>query len=154
MFDSIARFFGAEDTSHNKALDPRTAVAALLVHLAAVDGAASPAELKTISGALQDHYGLDDAQVKRLVEEARRKDREAVDFYQFTAQLTRLAPEEKSEIVRMMWQVVFSDGTNHELEDNVIWRVAELIGVSSRERTILRNQMRRGALASDADEAE
>ena len=40
-------------------------------------------------------------------------------------------------------QVVFADDKNHELEDNMVWRIAELIGVSARQRTILRNQMAR-----------
>jgi uncharacterized tellurite resistance protein B-like protein len=37
--------------------------------------------------------------------------------------------------------VVFADKQNHELEDNMVWRIAELIGVSGRDRTILRNQV-------------
>jgi uncharacterized tellurite resistance protein B-like protein len=41
----------------------------------------------------------------------------------------------------MMWQVVFADKKNDELEDNMVWRIAELIGVSARDRTVLRNQM-------------
>ena len=49
----------------------------------------------------------------------------------------------------MMWNVVFVDDTNHELEDNMVWRVAELIGVSSRQRTILRNQARRATTPPD-----
>lgn len=154
MFESIARLFGAENASANAPLAPRLAVAALLVHLATVDGVAKPEELRAISCALKDHYDLDDAAVAKLIEEARRKDREAVDFYQFTSRLARLAPDEKIAIIRMMWQVVFADDTNHELEDNMVWRVAELIGVSARERTVLRNQMRRGAHArsESADE--
>ena len=47
----------------------------------------------------------------------------------------------------MMWTVVFSDKKNHELEDNMVWRIAELIGVSSRDRTILRNQVGRAEKA-------
>ena len=48
----------------------------------------------------------------------------------------------KIEIVRMMWQVVFSDDKNHELEDNIVWRVAELIGVSPRNRMLERQRVR------------
>lgn len=151
MFDSIARLFGQSDTSANRAVEPRLAVAALLVHLAAVDGSAKPSELITISNALKDHYGLDEAQVKKLIEEARRKDREAVDFYQFTAALSRLEEIERVAIIAMMWQVVFSDDTNHELEDNMVWRVAELIGVSARQRTILRNRMKKGVDLDSGD---
>ncbi len=147
MFDAIAKLFGSEPAPANAPIEPRLAVAALLVHLATVDGTAKPEELRAVSNALKDHYGLDDASVSRLLEEARRRDREAVDFYQFTSRLARLENAEKIAIIRMMWQVVFADDTNHELEDNMVWRVAELIGVSSRERTVLRNQMRRGVFA-------
>lgn len=154
MFDAIARLFGGETTPVNAPIEPRLAVAALLVHLATVDGTAKPEELSTISNALKDHYGLDDAAVSRLIAEARRKDREAVDFYQFTARLARLETGEKIAIIRMMWQVVFADDTNHELEDNMVWRVAELIGVSARDRTVLRNQMRGSAAEEDESVAD
>ncbi|WP_196260241.1 TerB family tellurite resistance protein [Pelagibacterium limicola] len=143
MFDAIAKLFGAGATPANAPIEPRLAVAALLVHLATVDGSAKPEELRTISFALKDHYGLSDTEVAKLVQEAKRKDREAVDFYQFTSRLARLESNEKIAIIRMMWQVVFADDTNHELEDNMVWRVAELIGVSARERTVLRNQIRK-----------
>jgi uncharacterized tellurite resistance protein B-like protein len=34
----------------------------------------------------------------------------------------------------MMWEIVYADGELHEMEDNTIWRIAELIGVESRDR--------------------
>lgn len=142
MFDTLARIFRQPEASA-PSQEPELAVAAILVHLAAVDGQARPEEFKMISGILRDHYQLSEGEVKKLIAEARRQDREAVDFYKFTSELTKLAPEEKIEIIRMMWQVVFADDTNHELEDNMVWRVAELIGVSTRDRTLLRAQTRR-----------
>ncbi len=90
-----------------------------------------------------DHYGLSDGEVEKLVTEATRRDQESVDFYRFTSALSSLDDKEKVEIIRMMWQVVFADARNHELEDNMVWRIAELIGVSSRDRTVLRAQMAR-----------
>ncbi|MNL47396.1 Tellurite resistance protein TerB [compost metagenome] len=126
-------------------------MAALLVHLAAVDGSMQEAERKAIRGALMDHYDIDEASVDRLIREAARRDAEAVDFYKFTSGLTQLDMEDRVEIIRMMWTVVFADRQNHELEDNMVWRIAELIGVSSRDRTILRNQIR-GRTASEPEE--
>ncbi len=41
----------------------------------------------------------------------------------------------------MMWEIVFADGEVHEFEDNVVWRVAELLGVSSRDRIRLRKRI-------------
>lgn len=142
MFEAITRLFTQGDKPDAALHEPRVAVAALLVHLAAVDGAIKAEERNAVKAALQDFYGLDEQQVEKLVAEATRRDADAVDFYRFTSALSALAPEERLEIVRMMWQVVFADDKNHELEDNMVWRIAELIGVSARERTTLKNQMR------------
>jgi uncharacterized tellurite resistance protein B-like protein len=143
MFDAITRLFSQPERD-DRQFEPRVAVAALLVHLAAVDGSINAEERKAITGALQDHYGLDEGEVAKLVAEATRRDADAVDFYTFTSALSSLEQEDRVEVVRMMWQVVFADKKNHELEDNMVWRIAELIGVSARQRTVMRNQMARG----------
>ena len=140
MFEAITRLFNKPETALSSH-DPKLAVAVLLVHLASVDGQMKDEERKAIKGALIDHYDLDEAGVERLVKEASLRDAEAVDFYKFTSTLSSLEDEDRLEIIRMMWTVVFADKKNHELEDNMVWRVAELIGVSSRDRTILRNQI-------------
>lgn len=143
MFEAISRLF-SKSGANVAANDPKLAVAALLVHLAAVDGAVKDEEREALRGALMDYYTLDEAEVETLIAEATRQDSEAVDFYRFTSALKELGDEEKVAIVRMMWQVVFADKKNHELEDNMVWRIAELIHVPARQRTILRNQMAKG----------
>jgi uncharacterized tellurite resistance protein B-like protein len=148
MFEALSRLFSRPETQLD-AHDPKLAVAALLVHLAAVDGQMKTEEREAIKGALMDHYGLDEPNVEKLVREAARQDAEAVDFYKFTSGLTRLEMEDRVEIIRLMWTVVFADAKNHELEDNMVWRIAELIGVSSRDRTILRNQIARKGQLTD-----
>lgn len=143
MFEALRSIFTRPEAV-SAGMSPRLAVAALLVHLAAVDGTITPEERTALAGALEEHYGLTPAEVDRLVAEATKREAEAVDFYRFTSAIATLEAEEKLQIVRMMWQVVFADRKNHELEDNVVWRVAELIGVSTRDRNVLRNQMARG----------
>jgi len=144
MFDALRSIFSKPDATF-LSMEPKLAVAALLVHLAAVDGSAKPEERQAIKGALMDYYNLGEAEVEDLIEEATRRDAESVDFYRFTSALSSLESQERIEIIRMMWQVVFADSRNHELEDNMVWRIAELIGVSARDRTTLRAQMARGA---------
>ncbi len=46
----------------------------------------------------------------------------------------------------MMWQIVYADGKANEFEDNVIWRAADLLHVSSRDRI----EMRRRVSGQDA----
>jgi uncharacterized tellurite resistance protein B-like protein len=144
MFEAISRLFRDKDDAPALNHEPRLAVAALLVHLAAVDGSTSDAEREAVRNALMDYYALNEDEVEKLVSEATRRDNDAVDFYRFTSAITQLPEPERIEIIRMMWLVVFADNQNHELEDNMVWRIAELIGVSARQRTTLRNQMARG----------
>lgn len=150
MFEALTRLF-AKPEAPADLHDPKLAVAALLVHLAAVDGSMQDSERKAIRGALMDHYDLDEPAVDKLIREAQKRDAESVDFYKFTSGLTHLDMGDRIEIIRMMWSVVFADRKNHELEDNMVWRIAELIGVSSRDRTILRNQIR-GRAAEESEE--
>ena len=44
-------------------------------------------------------------------------------------------------MIEMMWQLAYADGAVSDYEDNLIWRVADLLGVSSRERIALRQQV-------------
>ena len=142
MFEALRSIFSKPDATV-LSMEPRLAVAALLVHLAAIDGSVKPEERAALEGTLQDYYGLNASEVDKLIDEATRRDQESVDFYRFTSALSSLDDKEKLEIIRMMWHLVFADKKNHELEDNMVWRIAELIGVSARDRTVLRNQMSR-----------
>jgi uncharacterized tellurite resistance protein B-like protein len=38
----------------------------------------------------------------------------------------------------MLWEVVMADGVVDEFESNLVWRAAELLGVSTRDRVLLR----------------
>jgi uncharacterized tellurite resistance protein B-like protein len=77
-----------------------------------------------------------------LVEAATEANREAIDLYQFTSLLNRSLDEAgRLRIVEMMWQLVYADGRVNEFEDNVIWRAADLLGISSRERIKLRRRV-------------
>jgi uncharacterized tellurite resistance protein B-like protein len=67
---------------------------------------------------------------------------EAVDLYRFTSLLNRALDEDgRLRIIEMMWELIYADGRVNEFEDNVVWRVADLLGVSTRERVELRQQV-------------
>jgi uncharacterized tellurite resistance protein B-like protein len=44
-------------------------------------------------------------------------------------------------IVEMMWELVYADGNVTEFEDNVVWRAADLLGISSRDRLELKHRV-------------
>ena len=145
MFERIAAFLKElnaspdEDDGDFSRDDPRLAVAALMYHVIGADGVYSDAEMDRLGDLLQENYALDDATLSRLVAAARAADSEAVDLYQFTSVLMRsLSADERLKFIELLWEIVYSDGENHELEDNLVWRVAELLGVDGRDRVLLR----------------
>jgi uncharacterized tellurite resistance protein B-like protein len=147
MLDAIAKFFsdlsGGDDTVKMEEDDFRLACAALLYHVVAIDGVVSEGERKTLSGLLKRRFDLDTDAATALIDAAREADNEAVDLYQFTSVLKRrLDATDRERIIEMMWELVYADGNVHEFEDNVVWRVAELLSVSSQARIRLKQAVR------------
>jgi len=119
--------------------DHRLAAAALLVHIISVDGVVDEAEKSKLREVMQRTYELNDEDADELIRLAKERDLEAVDLYSFTSVLKRsLDEKERLNVVEMMWEMVYADGQVHEFEDNTVWRVAELLGISSRDRVQLR----------------
>ena len=78
---------------------------------------------------------------------------EAVDLYHFTSVIMRSVNEEgRFRIVEMMWELVYADGQVSEFEENVVWRAADLLGVSV-ARPDRAQASRRGA-AADAGQGQ
>jgi uncharacterized tellurite resistance protein B-like protein len=133
----------------------RLASAALLVNAASIDGNFDADERRSLKALLRTRYGLSDADVRKLVSEAQVEEQEAVDLYRFTSVLCReLDQDGRKRIIEMLWEVVLADGVIHEFESNLVSRVAELLGVSARDRVILRKaaEARVPGASSDDDE--
>ena len=147
MFDSLKQFLsdltsGRDKIDHYEEDDHRLAVAALLVHLISVDGIIEDSEKSRLTSIMKSAYDLSEADTKALIKEAKARDQEAVDLYSFTSVLKkRLDEDERRNVVEMMWEIVYADGTVHEMEDNTVWRVAELLGISSRDRIAMRQKV-------------
>lgn len=130
--------------------DYRLAAAALLIHVISLDGEPSANEQRKLHALLEYRFNLDPGTAAALIRDAMRVEGEAVDLYHFTSVIMRSVNEEgRLRIVEMMWELVYADGHVSEFEDNVIWRAADLLGVSARERINLRQQVQDGALDSD-----
>ena len=47
----------------------------------------------------------------------------------------------RARIIEMLWQMAFVDGVVSEFEDNMMWRVADLMAISPNERIALRQRV-------------
>ncbi len=148
MFDALKTFITeltgeTAATRPFEAADYQLAAAALLVHIASIDREFDADERARIQQLIEERFGLPHDEAKKLIAHAQESEREAVDLYRFTSVLKRrLDDDGRRQIVGMLWDMAHADGSVHEFEENVVWRVAELLGVSTRERVELRREVR------------
>jgi uncharacterized tellurite resistance protein B-like protein len=147
MFNSFRQFVseitgGEKHPSRFGDTDYRLAAAALLVHAAGIDGSVSDLERDKLHAVIKQRFALDEAATDELVDKATAAEQQAVDLYHFTSLLNRTLDEAGCRrIIEMMWEIAYADSHVSEFEDNLIWRAADLLGISSRTRVELRQQV-------------
>jgi uncharacterized tellurite resistance protein B-like protein len=157
MLDRLRRFIadvvspGGQDHRVFSDGDFRLAAAALLIHVISLDGEPSPAEKRKLHTLLEYRFNLDPGTADALIKDAMLVEGEAVDLYHFTSTIMRSVNEEgRLRIVEMMWELVYADGHVSEFEENVIWRAADLLAISSRDRINLKHRVADGRLDSNS----
>jgi len=156
MFESFRKFLsevsdGDKHPTHFEHNDYRLAAAALLVHAAAIDGDVSDAERGKLRALIKKEFELDEATTDELVAEATEAENESIDLYHFTSVINGSLNEEgRRRVVEMMWEIAYADGDVDEFERNLIWRAADLLGISSRERIELGHEVARRRAAGAA----
>jgi len=148
MLDRLRQFIAevasplTQDNRPFSETDYRLAATALLIHVVSLDGEPSEVEKRKLHTLLQTRFQLDAPTATQLIAEATLVEGEAVDLYHFTSVIMRSVDEEgRKRIVEMMWELVYADNNVSEFEDNVMWRAADLLGVSSRDRIQLKHRV-------------
>ena len=158
MLDGLRQFIAdVVAPQDNRSFDDtgyRLAATALLIHVVSLDGEPSKREQRKLHSLIESHFGLDPGHADKLIASATLVEGEAVDLYHFTSVIMREVDEAgRLKIVEMMWELVYADGQVSEFEDNVVWRAADLLAISSRDRIELKHRVaaRRSAAAAASD---
>jgi uncharacterized tellurite resistance protein B-like protein len=131
----------ADAAPQSKEEKARLATAALLIRVATADSDMSERKRRGLHTVLKSGFGLDDAAATQLIEDGHAAERKAIDLYQFTRQIKDAFDEEgRRRVVQMMWETAYLDGGLNGFEANLIWRAADLLGVSTRQRVEMRQQ--------------
>ena len=146
MLDGLRQFIADVVSPHapeDRAFDDkgyRLAATALLIHVISLDGEPTAAEKQKLHSLIESSFGLDRGSADRLIASATLVEGDAVDLYHFTSVIMRQVDEAgRLRIVEMMWELVYADGQVTEFEDNVVWRAADLLAVSARDRIDLKH---------------
>ena len=86
-------------------------------------------------------------QVKNYLDEATQAKNEASELKR------QLSEEQRVSLIGLLWEIVYADGERSEMEDHAIWRIADLLAVSGRERIMKRQEVaeRVGAVVSQEE---
>ena len=147
MFERFMEFLeniggGAKPASALDANDPRVAAAALMFAVMDADGVRLDAEKAVLSQSLAAYFGDSGEALQEVLSAGEAAESGSVDYYQFSSVLMReLDAERRLQLVEAIWHVVYADNELHELEDNLVWRICELLGVSSRDRMLLKQKV-------------
>lgn len=147
LIDRLREFF--ESITHDDEAnfktdknDPQVAAAALFHHLIEADGVAVDSEKQRLKEILSSEFDISVDEAILLYRAGQAADKDAVDLYSFTSVLKiKLNEQQKIDLVEILWDLAYADGHRHELEDHVIWRISDLLGVSSRERVLARQRI-------------
>ena len=147
--DALTALMSGEDADPSASLlmDKKLCAAVLMVHAIAADGKVTPEEEAKFLAVLHTHYEMDDVQAGELAANAKRVQAESVDLYSFTSVVkSQMSETERMGLIEDLWEMVYADGQLHEFEDNLVWRIAELIGINSQRRIALKQVVRDRAL--------
>ncbi|HSP16362.1 MAG TPA: TerB family tellurite resistance protein [Thermoanaerobaculia bacterium] len=108
----------------------RLATAAVLLEIGYADGKFDPAEGEDLTSYLQRafHLGPDDA--RALIDAAAEIRSRTIDHFALTNFIRKNAPlNERIEIVKTMWRMVYADGKLTDYENYLVRKLADLLGL-------------------------
>ena len=136
MFDRLRTFLSERTATEPEAERPaqdrlQLAAAVLLVEAARMDDVVDDTERQRIAELIRWRFKLSSEATDALVGEALQVTEGAAQWYGFTATINgAFTPRERVMLVEMLWDVVYADGHVHDLEANMMRRVAALLHVS------------------------
>lgn len=146
MWDRIEAFLKSLTGSDGEvqtfaANDPRVAIAALCIQVMRADGIVDETERHRLEALLKEQYSLNDEALSALLKAGEAAEAEAVDYFRFTSVINRaLSEDEKIALVGLLWDMTYADGARNEIEDHIVWRITDLLGVSGRDRVLQRQE--------------
>lgn len=117
-------------------------IAAMLVHAAKIDEKYTDIEKQIIKKALLYLENVKENEVNDLLAQAELKEQESNQIIAFTKEIKKKSMEFRLKIIEILWQIVYSDGTNDMYESNLIRRVCGLLYVPDKENGIIKQRVK------------
>ena len=129
MLSKLLRLF--EPRPAPPAVDPKLAVAQLLLEMARADFSAEAVEIATIRELLARAYSLSGEELDALLRQADERVARSVSLYDTVSALnSTLDHDRRRELMAMLWRVAYADGKIDKYEEALLRKLADLLFVS------------------------
>ena len=113
-------------------------VAALLIHAAKIDENYTDIEKKIIKKAVMQLSQIGTNEAEKILKDAEKKEEESNQIVEFTREIKKYSMEFRLKIIEIIWEIVYSDGTNDNYESNLIRRICGLLYISDKDNGIVK----------------
>jgi len=139
LLKSLTKLFARADdettSDQSHADELHLAAAILMVEAINLDGEVTEEETEAVKHLLAGHFSLSDTESQDLFDMAQDRHESSVNLHRYTKTIKdRFSEEERVELIELLWEVVYSDGSLHAHESNLLRRIGGLIYVSDRDR--------------------
>ena len=118
----------------------------LMFEIAISDGNLDRAELKLIKKRA-DKFATEDLKASTIVKKIIDETEESVSFYPSIKKINDTnSPEEKVELLKVLWELVAADSVIDPYEENLYFKIAELIQIKRSKANQIKHEVNQGLL--------
>jgi uncharacterized tellurite resistance protein B-like protein len=137
MLSKINAFFQSlAESADNKeqVISLEIACSVLLCEVMLADGQLDSAEQEQLNQILSSQFQLSTEEVQEIIKHALLLCENATDFFQFTSKINESYNlEQRIKMLELLWQVAYADGELASIEEHIIRKIADLLGLHHRE---------------------
>jgi len=130
VFKNIFDGSNKEQNDGDRELKLRVATCVLLLEAATADSNFSSEEQEKIIQILKSRFQMDDMSVKELIDKSTMEKKNSTDLWYFTNLINEnLDNEEKYDLMELVWEVIYSDGTLDKFENYIAHKLLNMLNL-------------------------
>ncbi|MCH8013400.1 MAG: TerB family tellurite resistance protein [Candidatus Dadabacteria bacterium] len=130
VFKNIFDGSNKEQNDGDRELKLRVATCVLLLEAATADSNFSSEEQEKIIQILKSRFQMDDTSVKELIDKSTMGKKNSTDLWYFTNLINKnLDNEEKYNLMELVWEVIYSDGTLDKFENYIAHKLLNMLNL-------------------------
>ena len=131
MIETFKRIFKTGESISSKEDQERKleiATCVILLEAATADSKLSKEELQKIIDLLKTRFQMTDSSVNELIETSKKERESSPGLWHFTNLINEnLSMDEKYDLMEMIWNIIYSDGTLDEFENYIAHELLNLL---------------------------